>query len=125
MGTAFNVYITDIYFPYIFENQKLSNVRNLLYIGNNNIKLSLIYLYHHFKASFLMTENQMCICTIQNLVNTYKKRKVILWSKFYVNMATYYRTVSKFTSNVICKAIYLPAATVHNNNKYKFNIIHI
>ena len=40
MGTAFNVYITDIYCPYIFENKKLSNVRNLLYNGNNNIKLS-------------------------------------------------------------------------------------
>ena len=39
MGTAFKVYITDIYLPHI-ENEKFSNVRNLRYHGNNAIKLS-------------------------------------------------------------------------------------
>ena len=38
MGTAFKVYITDIYLPHI-ENEKFSNVRNLRYHGNNTIKL--------------------------------------------------------------------------------------
>ena len=39
MGTAFQVYITDIYLPHI-ENEKFSNVRNLRYHSNNTIKLS-------------------------------------------------------------------------------------
>ena len=39
MGTAFKVYITDIYLPHI-ENEKFSIVRNLRYHGKNTIKLS-------------------------------------------------------------------------------------
>ena len=49
----------------------------------------------------------------------------MLWSNFYVTMATKHRSVSEFTLYVIYKAIYLPSATVHINNNYKFKIIYI
>ena len=51
MGTAFNVYMKDTYFPHI-ENKKISNKRNLRYHGNNIIKLSYIYLEHFFQCKF-------------------------------------------------------------------------
>ena len=87
MGTAFKVYITDIYLPHI-ENEKFSSVRNLRYHGNKTIKLSYIRMKHHFRANFLLAENQMSRFTIQHLVNTCQTKKLRLWLKFYVTMET-------------------------------------
>ena len=67
MSTAFAICITDIYFPHI-EDKMLSNVRNSRYHDMNTIKLSLIYLEHHFQIKFSHDRKQMCIFTIQLLV---------------------------------------------------------
>ena len=70
-----------------------------------------------------MTENQMCISTIQHLVNTYEKnpQKLMLWSKLYITMATKHQTISGFTLHVIYKAIiYLQQQcilTINTNSK--------
>ena len=125
MGTAFKVYITDIYLPHI-ENEKISNARNLRYHGNNTIILPKIRMKHHFRAKFLLAENQMSRFTIQHLVNTCQTKKLRLWLKFYVTMETKNRlSVDIPFVHVIWKAVYLLSATVHINGVYKLEIIHI
>ena len=122
-GTAFKVYKTDIYLPHI-ENEKFSNVRNLRYHGKTTIKLPKIRMEHHFRANFLLAENQMSRFTIQHLVNLCQTKKLRLWLKFYVTKETKISTISGYTLHVICKAVYLLSATVHINSIYKFEIIH-
>lgn len=93
-----------------------SNIGNLRYHDNTTIKLPLIYLERHFQSNFSHDRKRMCIFTIQHLVNIIKTRSnmVVQILRDHGNKTS---TISDFSKNVICKAIYLPSATVHIFNK--------
>ena len=80
---------------------------------------------HHFRAKFLLVENQMSRFTIQHLVNTCETKKI----KIVVTILRYHgnkkSAISGYTLHVIWKAVYLLSATVHINSVYKLEIIHI
>ena len=123
MGTAFEVYITNIYFPHI---EKKSLVMLEIHVTMATTPSNCLkYAWNTiFRAKFLLAENQVGLFTIQHLVNTCQK-KLRLWSTFYVTMETKNRTISGYTLHVICKVVCLLSATVHINRIYKFEIIHI